>query len=373
MRTHFDHSVRQRSQRLADLQNETVELERRLIDARVLLERELQDSGYAAAPIPDLFTDAENGLPDAIDRRSRDAIISEGYGEADDVYELGLNADEAIDANAPHYGGQAPTAEARTEVLVTHGRGGRHYRKLSRRQLVVAAAAAAGALVIILVLAFSGGGASWPSSVATIQAEAVKACKNPDVASEPGQVNFACADATRPILWVFALMTSGGNPDFGDAKTGRMGLEPITPAQGGEVAWSLNLHHPYSPANPVDSLEVAARAINNIIGGATVTGPSGRPVVQPGLESSAANCVRYTGSAALRTRPGFPSVCARPVTVPAGQAALVADVYQKWIVGAAPQAAQNAGVLFENASRPGDPQVQAILRELRNAQAQAPA
>ena len=61
-------------------------------------------------------------------------------------------------------------------------------------------------------------------------------------------------------------------------------------------------------------------------------------------------------------------MCARPVDVPAGQAALVADVYQKWIVGAAPQAAQNAGVLFVNSNNPGDPQVQSILRSLRNAQ-----
>jgi hypothetical protein len=27
--------------------------------------------------------------------------------------------------------------------------------------------------------------------------------------------------------------------------------------------WSLNLHHPYDPANPIDSLAGAARAINN--------------------------------------------------------------------------------------------------------------
>ena len=134
------------------------------------------------------------------------------------------------------------------------------------------------------------------------------------------------------------------------------------------MAWSLNLHHPYDPARPVDSLEVAARAINNIIGGATVTGTSGSAVVQPGLESSPANCTRYTGSPALKARRGFPSVCARPVTVPAGQAALVADIYQKWIVGATPQAAQDASVLFENANNPGDPQVQAILQHLRNAQ-----
>jgi hypothetical protein len=159
-------------------------------------------------------------------------------------------------------------------------------------------------------------------------------------------------------------MTSAGDPHFADLKTGRVGLEPITPAQGGEVAWSLNLHHPYNPADPIDSLEVAARAINNIIGGATITGPDGNVVVQEGLESDSANCARYTGSAAITSRKGFPSLCAKPVTIPTGQAALVADVYKKWVVGAAPWAAQNAAVLFENAKNPGDPRVQVILAHL---------
>jgi len=345
------------------LQNEAVELERRLSDTRVLLERELDESGYDSAVIPEPIDAADPvGLrPDELD-------FGAAFRDADGTYGLDSDAAQLADDDAANYGRSMPSAEARTEILVTHGRRGRHYRNISRRQLTVIGSAALAALVTILVLVLSSGSASWPSSVAAVTAEAATACKNPDVASEPGQVNFACAQATRQILWVFALMTSGGNPNFGDAKSGRMGLEPITPAQGGEVAWSLNLHHPYNPASPVDSLEVAARAINNIIGGATVTGTNGRPVVQPGLESTAANCTRYTGSPALRLRRGFPSVCARPITVPAGQAALVADVYQKWIVGAAPQAAQNAGVLFENANKPGDPQVQAILRSLRNAQ-----
>ena len=98
--------------------------------------------------------------------------------------------------------------------------------------------------------------------------------------------------------------------------------------------------------------------------GATLTGANGRPVVQSGLESSSANCLRYTGSAALRSRAGFPSLCAKPVATLAGQAELVADIYQKWIVGAAPKSAQDAAVLFANSTNPGDPRVQSILRSL---------
>jgi len=234
--------------------------------------------------------------------------------------------------------------------------------RLSKRDAIIAGGAAL-ALSIALALILPGGGPSWPASVAIVKQEIKTACLNPNVASDPGQVNFACATDTDQILWVFALMTSDDNPNFSDSATGRTGLEPITPAQGGEVAWSLNLHHPYDPANPVDSLSVAARAINNIIGGATVTSQSGAQVVQPGLESSAANCQRYTGSTALVVRPGFPSLCARPVTS-AGEAALVADVYQQWMVGAPSQDAADAGVLFTNASNPGDPRVQEIVHGL---------
>jgi hypothetical protein len=276
----------------------------------------------------------------------------------------GLGADDEDAGSQVDMGGQDDSAGDRTETLVTKGRPSSYRRRIRPGHKIWLAAAIVALLLTGLIVKLADGGPSWPASVATVQSQAARACQNPDVKSEPGQVNFACAQATRPILWVFALMTSGNNPDFANAKTGRQGLEPITPAQGGEVAWSLNLHHPYDPANPVDSLAVAARAINNIIGGATVTGANGNAVIQSGLESTAANCVRYTGSGALTARKGFPSLCARPLTSPAGEGALVADVYQKWVVGAAPGTAQNAALLFENASNPGNAQVQAILKSL---------
>lgn len=312
MRTEPEFSVGRNGERVCDLRNKTVELERELDDVRLLLKSELEH-GYIGATF--------------------------------------------------HHD-QATSRESRREALINLGRHNSSGRKLSRIHLIAVAAAVAGALAAILVITLSGAGASWPASVATVQSQITKACQNPDVKSEPGQVDFACAQATRQILWVFALMTSGDKADFNDPATGRLGLEPITPAQGGQLAWSLNLHHPYNPFNPIDSLQVAARAINSIIGGATVTGANGRSVVQAGLEGTAANCLRYTGSAALTSRTGFPSVCARPVSSEAGQGALVADAYQKWMVGATPKQAQDAATLYENASNPGNPQVQAILRHL---------
>jgi hypothetical protein len=262
----------------------------------------------------------------------------------------------------------APGSGARTEALINHGRQRARRSRTRRvlahwRLLLVGAVALLGGVIAGLV-ALGGGNAAWPASVAAVQAQIKQACANPDVAAEPSGLNFACAKDTQQVLWVFSLLTSGNNPGYVDQGTGRKGLEPIQPAQGGDIAWSLNLHHPYNAASPLDSLEVAARAINNIIGGATLTSTSGGALVESGLESTAANCERYTGSARLVTRQGYPARCAAPVTPGAGQAALVSDAFQQWMGGTPSQIAAEAGILFENADNPGDPKVQAILGSL---------
>ena len=217
--------------------------------------------------------------------------------------------------------------------------------------------------VVAVVVTTGSPAPGWPASVAVVQAQIKTVCENPDVAAEPSGLNFACGKDTQQVLWVFSLLTSGDNPRFSDPATGREGLEPITSAQGGSIAWSLNLRHPYNPASPEDSLAVAARAVNSIIAGATVTSASGAQDVEPGLESTAANCERYTGSPALVTRAGYPAQCAAPLTA-AGTASLVSDVFGRWMNGAPAKLAADAGVLFANADNPGSPQVQAILASL---------
>ena len=266
----------------------------------------------------------------------------------------------------PHASAGGSPARERTQTLIDRGRRSAGRARMSRARESVLGVAGLAVVVTIASLVFRSN-ASWPASVGTVQSEITTACQNPNVASEPGQLNFACGKTTSQILWVFALMTSGDNPQYRDAKTGRQGLEPITPTQGGEVAWSLDLHHPYNPYDPVDSLEVAARAINNIIGGATLTSTTGKPAVEPGLESDPGNCARYTGSSAVVTRAGFPSVCAQPVSTATGQAALVADAYKQWVVGATVAQAYDVSVLFANANDPGNAQVQAILKTVPGA------
>lgn len=234
-----------------------------------------------------------------------------------------------------------------------------HWKALT----AIAAAAAVLGGVLAAVTSGSAAPAAWPSSVTAMQAQVAQACRNPDVAAEPSGGDFACGAGSRQVLWVFALLTSGGNPGYVDSATGRRGLEPITPAQGGNVAWSLNLHAPYDPARPVMSIEVAARAINNIAAGATLTGASGQPQVQGGLESKGPNCQRYTGSPALTSRPGYPARCAKPLTE-AGRTALVTDVFRQWMPGAPAATAADAGVLFAHANDPGDPGVRKVLASL---------
>jgi hypothetical protein len=351
---HSEYDVRPESRRVADLKHKAAELERKLSDARVSLEYELAQPADFPVAAPGQVRETRRGDPADLPRHHDAENMSALYAEPEfaDGYD-GMNS-----------GSPLHSPDGRTEALVSQGRRSAYSPGLSLGRQVAIGMAVVAVLLVAIVTMLPGGGASWPSSVATVQNETARACQNPDVRSEPGQVDFACAKASRQILWVFALMTSADDPNFADMRTGRLGLEPITPAQGGEVAWSLNFHQPYDPSNPVDSLAVAARAINNIIGGATLTGAGGRPVVQPGLESSPAHCARYTGSAAIISRKGFPSLCARPVTSQRGQAALVADVFRKWVVGAAPQAAQDAAVLFEHSNDPGNTRVQAILKHL---------
>jgi len=346
--------------RLAMLENRAAELERRL--ARVtpsggLPEFHASDHGTVAFPAfappheDDAYGDSGRDDPEFDDPEYPEEVATgSGYREA----AAGLR------------GGSGE--RARSERLVNGGRrpakrGARRWFAHWRAIAIGAAAFVAGITLITVVL--PGRSPGWPASVATVRAQITTACQNPNVVSEPAQVNFACAKDTQQVLWVFSLLTSDNNPGYADKSNGRKGLEPIQPAQGGDIAWSLNLHHPYNPANPIDSLQVAARAINNIIGGATVTGTSGAPVVQQGLESSPANCAKYTGSSALITRQGFPAVCALPVSTASGQAALVSDVFSQWMVGAPAQFATEAGVLFQNADNPGDPRVQSILNTLR--------
>ena len=341
---------------LSDLETRAIDLENELSVWREARQRALDEDTLSG--------DAPPGAPAAAFRRPAG---QPGYSEPNGRPAFRTSRRRAGEANAPRMAGRQAAPDERTKTLIDRGRPTARRARLPRARKLVIALAIIALSIFVLVRVVFRPGASWPASVATVQSEITTACQNPDVASEPNQVNFACAKATSQILWVFSLMTSGDNPNFADAKSGRKGLEPITVTQGGDVAWSLNLHHPYNPYNPFDSLAVAARAINNIIGGATLTGSNGAPMVQPGLESNPANCARYTGSSALITRSGFPDICAQPVTSVAGEAALVADAYQQWLVGSSAVAAQEAGVLFENSNNPGNPQVQAILKTLPGA------
>jgi hypothetical protein len=370
---------------LTELEIRAADLENELFDWREAHARELAETSYGRDGAPGKTRDTRNGALRAQPRQvppprqtpPRGAqpgealhhVIEDEDPEQNDELTTIIRTGARTGARTgwPQSGRGGPSAGGRTQTLIDRGRlsAGRA-RKSRFRKIVLGGAGLAAVIAIASVILFRTN-PSWPPSGATVQSEITTACQNPNVASEPGQVNFACGKTTSQVLWVFALMTSGDNPQYTEAKSGRLGLEPITPTQGGEVAWSLDLHHPYNPYDPVDSLVVAARAINNIIGGATLTSSNGKPAVEPGLESTPANCARYTGSSAVVAHAGFPSLCAQPVSTTTGQAALVADAYKQWVVGATPEAAYDVSVLFANANDPGNPQVQAILKTLPGA------
>jgi len=359
--TYPDHILRVGSEHLAELKRKAAEFERQLWDAHESLEHEIEQTAFLPeAPMDDVGPEAPvDGQQQSFRWTAEQETVRDTDGQSQ-VAVAQAPSDLAADAAR-----RSKSPEERTARLIDHGRRPPKRTHRSRRIVLIGLAAAVGAMLLaVLVIDLSRPGPSWPSGVATVQRQIAIACRNPDVRSEPSQVNFACNKSTRQILWVFSLMTSGNNPNFASIRTGRQGLEPIKPSVGGQVAWSLNLHHPYSPANPIDSLQVAARAINNIIAGATMTAATGKPIVQPGLESVPANCARYTGSGAVTSRDGYPPLCAKPITSKAGQGDLVADVFRKWMVGAPPSAAQDAAVLFQNADDPGNPQVRAILGSL---------
>ena len=344
---------------LSDLETRAIDLETELSVWRETRQRAVSDSDYAD----------EDDAPEPVAAPPHDSFrrVAGKPGRAPQAgprAPVHTAARRAAERRQPRASGRARIDSERTRALIDHGRSSvRRGRPGKGRKITMAVVVAAVGVALLVFVVFRPG-PGWPSSVAVVQSEITTACQNPNVVSEPNQVNFACGKDTSQVLWVFSLMTSGDNPNFTDAKTGRQGLEPISGTQGGEVAWSLNLHHPYNPFDPIDSLEVAARAINNIIGGASLTSSAGKPSVQPGLESSPANCARYTGSAAVLTRAGYPDLCASPVTTATGQAALVADVYREWFVGSSAAFAQDASVLYQYANDPGNPQVQAILKNL---------
>ena len=344
----FENFIENDDSWFSDIETKVLDLEQELSQWRESRTREV-GYGYGSGPARRVERERQREPPETGYGRPREFLRATGRTDRDYGRTAGRSSDRGSD---------------RAQALIERGRRTARRRR-SRRGYAIAIGAAAGLVVLVIGAMFVlRKGPSWPPSVTTVRSQITAACQNPNVAAEPSQVNFACGQDTSQILWVFALLTSNDNPRYADAKIGRKGLEPITPAQGGQIAWSLNLHHPYDPFGPVDSLAVAARAINNIIGGATLTGANGKPAVQPGLESKPENCARYTGSPAIISRAGFPGRCASPVISREGQAALVADVYQQWMPGASQVAAQNASVLFENAGNPGDPQVQAILKTL---------
>ena len=166
------------------------------------------------------------------------------------------------------------------------------------------------------------------------------------------------------MLWVFSLLTSGNNPA---SSTRRPGARASSRSRRPRAATSPGRSTCTIPTTrPTRSTACRSRPGRSTTSSAAPPSPArpAGPDVEPGLESKAANCERYTGSALLVTRSGLPGPLRAAGHHRSGQAALVSDVFQQWMGGTPAAMAAQAGVLFENAGNPGNPQVQAILTSL---------
>ena len=100
---------------------------------------------------------------------------------------------------------RGPAAGERTQTLIDRGRRSVSRARIPRSRKAVLAVAGLAAVIVIASVFIFRADPSWPPSVATVRSQITTACQNPNVASEPGQVNFACGKATSQILWVLAI------------------------------------------------------------------------------------------------------------------------------------------------------------------------
>ena len=153
MKSHFGYS-QPHSQRLADLQEETAELERRLADARLSLEHELLAQ---ASP-------GKQWLPSKLADRRHCAFEDAGR-EHDSGRTAVLHAAPytAPRSGQAHANGTAHPAHDRTEALLSQGRRSARYFRFTRARMAVAGTALAAVLAAVGVTVLVTGGASWPA------------------------------------------------------------------------------------------------------------------------------------------------------------------------------------------------------------------
>ena len=91
VRMQSEYDVRPESRRVADLKHKAAELERKLIDARVSLQRELAQSADLPVAAPGQVRDMRRGTPADLPHEHHAGSMSELYGEpefADDYGDM---------------------------------------------------------------------------------------------------------------------------------------------------------------------------------------------------------------------------------------------------------------------------------------------
>ncbi len=129
MRTYFDNNIRLRSQRLADLKQQTAELERRLSDARGSLERELAD-----------FSDSRDVAPDQLREARRHTLGDFGRDyDAKRISDVYAAPRPSAGYDGPQSCGKAHLSDERTDIIMSRGRRNAYHPLLARARKMGAA------------------------------------------------------------------------------------------------------------------------------------------------------------------------------------------------------------------------------------------
>jgi len=183
---------------LSDLETRAIDLENEFSVWRETRQRALAEQDYDAEPVTNAPHESFRRAAGKPDRGSQAAPRGPVH----------TAARRAAARSEAHVNGRTRSDE-RTRRLVDQGRRSVHRGWFGRGHKITVGLVVLAVLVIVLITVALRPGASWPSSVAVVQNEITTACQNPNVVSEPNQVNFACDKSSSQILWVFSLMTSG--------------------------------------------------------------------------------------------------------------------------------------------------------------------
>ena len=188
---------------LSELEISDTDLENELSDWHAAQARELAETSYGQDETP------PRGRPGMLraqprpapsrpgqSRQAQPGRLAGGQAPPPHFIEEDFDDDFTTPIRTGGWSASGHPGEDRTQAIIDRGRRSvSRVRRPRSRKIMFGVAAALAVIMVASVLIFRSS-PSWPASVATVQSQITTACENPNVASEPGQVNFACGKTT---------------------------------------------------------------------------------------------------------------------------------------------------------------------------------